>query len=152
MTLLKFIISYLTCYGLSNALRVRWSVDRKERSVYYFHIKSKWGNRILSSKNKTEVKENNQFSLEKIIKIALFWFLRIESWCIGKDKGWQVWVQNDKNVPPWVTVTGCWDINSFPKEVIKYPIFPIGISQYPPKLVNKGLLSKNYSKLKQEGW
>lgn len=96
MTLLKFIISYLVCYGLSNTLRVTQSIDRKERSVYYFHINSKWGNRILSSKNKTEVKENNHFSLEKIIKIALFWFLRIESWCIGKDKGWQVWVQHDK--------------------------------------------------------
>lgn len=59
------------------------------------------------------------------------------------------WVQNDKNVPPWVTVTGCWDINSLPKSS-KYSIFPIGISQYPQKLVNKGLLSKNYSKLKQE--
>lgn len=48
----------------------------------------------MSSKNKTEVKENNHFSLEKKNKGCSF--LVFEDWAlVYRKKGWQVWVQHD---------------------------------------------------------
>ena len=66
-------------------LRVTWSIDRKERSVYYFHIKSNWGNwGYCPAKIRQRLKRIITLVWKKKIKVALFWLLRIEPWYIGK--------------------------------------------------------------------